>query len=84
MIRGLAQLLSREQGDLDGTLGSGLDRLRPRLYAGLCQRVLRRHPEAEFHLDRFVLCLSGLANGLYLLTIQTDEFSVTKKVAIKK
>lgn len=28
--------------------------------------------------------LSGLANGLYLLTIQTDEFSVTKKVAIKK
>lgn len=31
-----------------------------------------------------LLDLSGLANGLYLLTIQTDEFSVTKKVAIKK
>ena len=30
------------------------------------------------------LDLSGLANGLYLLTIQTDEFSVTKKVVVKK
>lgn len=44
----------------------------------------KRHFSTENVTSSQSIDLSYLANGLYLLTIQTDEFSVTKKVVIEK
>ncbi len=55
MVGRLAELLRREQRNLDGALGGSFHRLRPRLVAELGERMVGRHPVGELQLDLLVL-----------------------------
>lgn len=70
-----------------GILWVSLPELSPNAKADLLLSDLagKKHILAKSGISSNVqLDLSHLANGLYLLTIQTDEFLITKKVSIKK